>query len=204
MINRRQMLAATAAGAATIAISGGGSFAQSMPSVADVLYDKDIPVLGNPHGDVTIVEYFDYQCPYCKRGHAELMRVVENDGKVRLVLKDWIIFGDNSAYPARLVLAAEKSGAYVKAMEAMMQTTGRLSKDQTDEALRKAGLDPKKLEAQYQADAVRIDAILERNMEQGEAFNFGGTPSFVIGTKLYGGVMKKQGLIDAIAQARRG
>ncbi len=86
MINRRQMLAATAAGAATIAISGGESFAQRVPTVADVLYDKDIPVLGNPNGDVTIVEYFDYQCPYCKKGHAELMRVVENDGKVRLVL----------------------------------------------------------------------------------------------------------------------
>ncbi len=73
------------------------------------------------------------------------MRVVENDGKVRLVLKDWIIFGDNSAYPARLVLAAEKSGNYVKAMEAMMLTPGRLTKDQTDAALKKAGLDPKSL-----------------------------------------------------------
>lgn len=202
MINRRQMLAATAAGAATIAISGGESFAQRVPTVADVLYDKEIPVLGNPNGDVTIVEYFDYQCPYCKKGHAELMRVVENDGKVRLVLKDWIIFGDNSAYPARLVLAAEKSGDYVKAMEAMMLTPGRLTKDQTDAALKKAGLDPKKLEAAYKADAARINGILERNMEQGEAFNFGGTPSFVIGTRLYGGVMNEQSLIDAIKEAR--
>lgn len=203
MLNRRQMLAATAAGAATIAISGGASFAQSGPSVADVLYDKDIPVLGNPHGDVTIVEYFDYQCSYCKKGHAELLRVVEKDSKVRLVLKDWIIFGDNSVYPSRLVLAAEKSGDYVKAMEGVMATKGRLSKDVTDEALKKAGLDPVKLEAQYKADAARIDGILDRNMEQGEAFNFGGTPSFVIGTRLYGGVMKEQNLLDAIAQARK-
>lgn len=203
MINRRQMLAATAAGAATIAISGGESFAQRVPTVNDVLYDKEIPVLGNPKGDVTIVEYFDYQCPYCKKGHAELMRVVEKDGNVRLVLKDWIIFGDNSAYPARLVLAAEKSGDYVKAMEAMMLTPGRLTKDQTDAALKKAGLDPKKLEAAYKADAARIDGILERNMEQGEAFNFGGTPSFVIGTKLYGGALKEQDLIEAIKDARK-
>lgn len=203
MLNRRQMLAATAAGAATIAMSGGASIAQRMPAVAEVLYDKDIPVLGNPHGDVTIVEYFDYQCSYCKKGHAELLRVVEKDGNVRLVLKDWIIFGDNSAYPSRLVLAAEKSGDYVKAMEAVMATKGRLSKDVTDEALKSAGLDPVQLEAQYKADAARIDGILQRNMEQGEAFNFGGTPSFVIGTRLYGGVMKEQNLIDAIAQARK-
>ncbi|MDR6431680.1 DsbA family protein [Brucella pseudogrignonensis] len=203
MMNRRQMLATTVAGAATLAFSGGASFAQRAPSVAEVLYDTEIPVLGNPKGDVTIVEYFDYQCPYCKKGHAELMRVVEKDGNVRLVLKDWIIFGDNSSYPARLVLAAEKSGNYVKAMEAMMQTPGRLTKDQTDAALKKAGLDPKKLEADYKADAARIDGILERNMEQGEAFNFSGTPSFVIGTRLYGGVMKEQNLIDAIKEARK-
>ncbi|HWT63576.1 MAG TPA: DsbA family protein, partial [Ochrobactrum sp.] len=111
--------------------------------------------------------------------------------------------GDNSAYPARLVLAAEKSGDYVKAMEAMMVTPGRLTKDQTDAALKKAGLDPKKLEAAYKADAARINGILERNMEQGEAFNFGGTPSFVIGTRLYGGVMKEQDLIEAIKEARK-
>jgi protein-disulfide isomerase len=185
MMNRRQMLATTVAGAATIAISGGESFAQRVPTVADVLYDKEIPVLGNPNGNVTIVEYFDYQCPYCKKGHAELMRVVEKDGNVRLVL------------------AAEKSGNYVKAMEAMMLTPGRLTKDQTDAALKKGGLDPKKLEADYKADAARIDGILARNMEQGEAFNFGGTPSFVIGTRLYGGVMNERSLIDAIKEARK-
>ena len=84
-----------------------------------------------------------------------------------------------------------------------MATKGRLSKDLTDETLVKAGLNPKALEAEYKADAARIDGILARNMEQGEAFNFSGTPSFVIGTRLYGGVMKEQNLIDAIAQARK-
>ncbi|MBV2142483.1 DsbA family protein [Falsochrobactrum sp. TDYN1] len=203
MMNRRQMLAATAAGAATFALAGRESFAQRVPSVAEVLYDAEIPVLGNPNGDVTIVEYFDYQCPYCKRGHAELMRVVNNDGNVRLVLKDWIIFGDNSAYASRLVLAAEKSGNYVKAMEAMMKTPGRLTKEQIDTALAGAGLDPKKLEADYKADSARINGILSRNMDQGEAFNFGGTPSFVIGTRLYGGALKEAELIEAIKEARK-
>ncbi|NKC50157.1 DsbA family protein [Ochrobactrum cytisi] len=202
MMNRRQILAATAAGAATIAISGGESLAQRVPTVAEVLYDKEIPVLGNPNGNVTIVEYFDYQCPYCKKGHGELMRVVKNDGNVRLVMKDWIIFGDTSAYAARLVLAAKKSGNYVKAMEALMATPGRLTPEQVDAALKKGGLDPAKLNAAYKADSKRINAILERNMD-GEAFNFGGTPSFVIGTKLYGGVMKEPELIEAIKEARK-
>lgn len=203
MMNRRQILAATAAGAATIAISGGKSLAQRVPTVAEVLYDTEIPVLGNPNGNVTIVEYFDYQCPYCKKGHGELMRVIKNDGNVRLVMKDWIIFGDTSAYAARLVLAAEKSGNYVKAMEALMATPGRLTPEQVNAALKKGGLDPAKLNAAYKADSKRINAILERNMDQGEAFNFGGTPSFVIGTKLYGGVMKEPELIEAIKEARK-
>jgi protein-disulfide isomerase len=122
---------------------------------------------------------------------------------VRLVLLDWIIFGDMSAYAARLVLAAEKSGNYVKAMEALMATPGRLTKEQVDAAMKKGGLDAAKLEAAYKADSKRINGILERNMNQGEAFNFSGTPSFVIGTKLYGGVMKQQELIAAIADARK-
>ncbi|CAJ2333484.1 DsbA family protein [Brucella abortus] len=203
MMNRRHILAATAAGAATFALSGGSGLAQRVPSVAEVLYDKEIPVLGNPNGDVTIVEYFDYQCPYCKKSHADLMRVVRKDGNVRLVMKDWIIFGETSAYAARLVLAAEKSGNYEKAMEALMTTPGRLIRDQVDGALKKAGLDAAKLQAAYKADAKRIDGILQRNMKQGEAFNFAGTPSFVIGTRLYGGVMKEKELLEAIKNARK-
>lgn len=203
MMNRRQMLAVSAGGVAAVTLAGHTASAQMMPSVADVLYDKEIPVLGNPKGDVTIVEYFDYQCPYCKRGHGELMDVVNADGNVRLVLKDWIIFGDNSAYAARLALAAEKSGNYVKAVDALMATPGRLTKEQIDAALKKGGLDPVKLMAAYKADAARIDGILERNMDQGEAFNFGGTPSFVIGTKLYGGALNKNELVDAIKDARK-
>ena len=84
-----------------------------------------------------------------------------------------------------------------------MATPGRLTKEQVDAALKKAGLDAAKLQAAYKADSKRINNILERNMNQGEAFNFSGTPSFVIGTKLYGGVMKQQELIAAIADARK-
>lgn len=203
MMNRRSLLAASAGGLAALGLSGRFGFAQHMPSVTDVLYDREIPVLGNPNGNVTVVEYFDYQCSYCKSGHAELMRVVERDGNVRLVMKDWIIFGEMSAYAARLVLAAEKSGDYRKAMDIVMATPGRLTRAQIDAALKKGGLDAARLQAAYKADASRIDGILRRNMDQGEAFNFRGTPSFVIGTKLYGGAMRERELLDAIAAARR-
>lgn len=203
MLNRRQILAASVAGTAGMML-GTTAFSQNMPSVNDVLYDPEIPVLGNPKGDVTIVEFFDYQCPYCKKGHGELLDVVKRDGKVRLVMKDWVIFGEPSTYAANLVLAAEEDGQYIKAMEALMKTPGRLTREQVDEALKKGGLDPVKLEATYKKHAKKIDGILQRNMAQGDALNFGGTPSFVIGTRLYGGVMKEKDLIEAIKMARTG
>lgn len=202
MLNRRKFIAASAAGTAILLLAGPTAFAQQMPSVNDVLFDPDNPVLGNPNGDVTVVEYFDYQCSYCKKGHAELMRVVKDDGNVRLVLKDWTIFGDVSIYAARLALAAEKSGHYAKAVEALMATSGKMTKDQVNAAFKKAGLGAAKLEAAYNKDAANIDGLLQRNMDQGNAFNFGGTPSFVIGTRVYGGVMKEKDLIEAIKLAR--
>ncbi|MGU3574636.1 DsbA family protein [Brucellaceae bacterium C25G] len=203
MINRRQILAASLTGAAGLML-GNAAFAQAMPSINDVLYDGEIPVLGNKKGDVTIVEYFDYQCPYCKKGHGELLDVVKRDGNVRLVMKDWVIFGEPSAYAAHLVLAAAETGQYEKAMDALMKTPGRLTKEQVDEALKKGGLNPAKLQETYLANADKINAILDRNMMQGEAFNFGGTPSFVIGTRLYGGVMRSKDLVEAIKFARKG
>jgi thiol-disulfide isomerase/thioredoxin len=71
-----------------------------------VLRDPEIPAIGNPQGDLTIVEYFDYQCPYCKKVAPELAKIAREDGKLRIVLKDWPIFGGVSQYAARMVLAA--------------------------------------------------------------------------------------------------
>ena len=70
-----------------------------------VLHDPDIPVAGNPNGDITIVEWFDYNCPYCRKLEPELRQVVQDDGKVRLVLKDWTILGPVSTVASRMALA---------------------------------------------------------------------------------------------------
>ncbi len=203
MLNRRHMLQASAGSLVALGLSGTIGFSQRMPSIAAVLYDVDIPVLGNGNGDVTIVEYFDYQCPYCKAHHDELLDVVGNDGNIRLIMKDWTISGDVSVYAARLVLAAEKLGKYEEALNALMATAGRLTKDQVKAVLQKKSLDTTELEATYQAHSSWVYAILQRNAEQCDAMNFRGTPSFVIGTKLYGGVMRRRQLIDAIEAARR-
>ncbi len=203
MIDRRQMLAAASSvGAAALAFPSIIARAQGSPTPNQVFFDPDIPVLGNPKGDVTIVEYFDYQCPYCKIGHPELMKVVERDGNVRLVMKDFPIFGSVSIYAANLVLAANAVGKYSQALHALMATEGRLQKAQVDAALLKAGLDPTALHAAFKKDSKRIDAIIVRNMGQASAFNLQGTPAFIIGRKIYPGLMNEKALTDAIAEAR--
>ncbi|TWG55333.1 DsbA family protein [Aminobacter sp. J44] len=199
MLNRRDLLKATAVGAATLSFPL-AALAQVQLTVEEVLFDPEIPVLGNPDGDVTVAEFFDYQCPFCKRGHKDLLDVVEQDGNVRLVMKDWPIFGLASVHASSLVLAAGED--YEKALNAVMATPGRLAKEDVDAAIAGAGLDPEALWQAFRKDMDRVDGILARNMDQANAFGFGGTPAFIIGTRIYSGAMDRQALVDAIAAAR--
>src|SRR5271168_4369371 len=105
--SRRDALALFGAGLALSGAFSGVAQAEGEETVlteALVLRDPDIPVAGNAGGDVTIVEYFDYQCPYCRRIAPELRQVVQDDGKVRLVLKDWPILGPISVVASRMAL----------------------------------------------------------------------------------------------------
>ena len=105
---------------------------------------------------------------------------------------------------SNLVLAAHSEGTYEQALNALMATEGRLRKEQVDAALLRAGLDPTGLHLAFKRDAKRIDAIIARNMAQASAFNLGGTPAFVIGRKIYPGLMNEKALKEAIAEARKG
>ena len=167
-----------------------------------VLNDPAIPAAGNPHGDITIVEYFDYQCPYCKKVHPVLSEVVKEDGKVRLVFKNWPIFGGISITAAHLVMASQYQNKYVEAHEALMTATNRLTEDRMKELLSQAGVDVDRANADLVAHAGAIDAALKRTDEQAKAFGFPGTPAFIIGTFRVPGVLDAAGFRQAIADAR--
>jgi len=171
-------------------------------TVDDVLFDPDNPVLGNPQGNVTIVEFFDYQCPYCKANHPVLTEVVEEDGDVRVVLKDWPIFGAPSVRATQLALGAVDVGGYELAMEALMATKGRLSDAAIAEALETAGLDPTELNAAYRANRDKWDGLLSRNSFQATQLGLQGTPAFIIGSTIYPGSMDRQALREAIEGSR--
>lgn len=173
-----------------------------------VLRDADIPALGNPQGDITIVEYFDYQCPYCKKIAPVLDQVLRDDKQVRLVLKDWPILGEPSGYAARLVLATKYQDKYEAAHRALISRTGKLTEAAIDETLAGAGIDVAKAKADLEANRATIDALMKRNTEQAQAFGFLGTPGFVVGTfRVPGGLTAEQfkmAIADARAAAKKG
>lgn len=168
-----------------------------------VLRDPDIPVAGNPDGDVTIVEYFDYNCPYCRKVEPELRQVVQDDGKVRLVLKDWPVLGEVSMIASRMVLASKYQDKYFKAHEALIGVSSKLTVPRIRELLGGAGIDLDRLDRDLAANAKAIDAIIARNGDQAMAFGFKGTPSFIVGKFRVPGVLTMAQFDQAIADARK-
>jgi protein-disulfide isomerase len=168
-----------------------------------VLRDPDIPVAGNADGDITIVEYFDYNCPYCRKVEPELRQVVQDDGKVKLVYKDWPVLGPVSIAAARMALAAKYQDKYVAAHDALMGTASRLTEPRIRELLAGAGIDLDRLTRDLETNAKAIDAILARNNDQATAFGFRGTPAFIIGKFRVPGALTMAQFDQAIADARK-
>lgn len=197
---------AAAALAAFVFASPPVAHAQDAPNVLSrdkILRDADIPVLGNPDGDITIVEYSDYQCPFCKKIAPVIDQVVKDDGKIRLVLKDWPILGPPSPYAAKLVLASKYQNKYEAAHRALIGKVGRLTEAVIDETLAKGGVDVAKAKADLDTNKASIDALLKRNNEQAEGLGFNGTPAFIVGTfRVPGGLTAEQFKL-AISDARK-
>jgi protein-disulfide isomerase len=168
-----------------------------------VFRDPEIPVVGNAGGDLTIVEYFDYQCPYCRKVEPELRQVVKDDGKVRLVLKDWPILGPVSVVAARMALAAKYQDKFLQAHEALIGVNSKLTEPRIRELLAGAGIDVDRLTRDLVTNAKAIDAILARNNDQATAFGFNGTPSFIVGKFRVPGVLTMAQFDQAIADARK-
>jgi len=171
-------------------------------STDSILRDPDIKVLGNPKGDVTIVEYFDYNCPYCRSIDPVLHKIAREDGRIRLVFKDWPILGSASVQAARLALAAKYQGKYAEAHAALISAKGRLTEDRVLAALAQAGIDVGRAQRDLAARGKEIDALLARNEEQASALGFRGTPSFIVGKFRVPGVLSEENFKKAIADAR--
>ena len=204
---RREALGLLGVGAALL---GTGATSRSALAQGDavltealVLRDPDVPSTGNPEGDVNIVEWFDYNCPYCRRIAPELAQVVQDDGKVRLVFKDWPILGEVSKIAARMALASKYQDKFLQAHEAMISVNSKLTEPRIRELLAGAGIDMDRLSRDLSTNAKAIDTILARNNDQAVAFGFKGTPSFIVGKFRVPGALTMTEFEQVIADARK-
>ncbi len=204
---RREALGLLGAGTLMLGVAPGPALGQgddeTVLTEALVLHDPDIPAAGNIDGDITIVEYFDYQCPYCRKLEPELRQVVQDDGKVRLVLKDWPILGPVSVIAARMALASKFQDKYIQAHEALIGVNSKLTEPRMRELLAGAGIDVDRLDRDLVTNAKAIDAILARNNDQATAFGFKGTPSFIVGKFRVPGTLTMAEFDRVIADARK-
>jgi protein-disulfide isomerase len=206
--SRREALGLLGMGAALLSA---GAWSRPAFAAADdevltealVLRDPEIPAAGNVDGDISIVEWFDYNCPYCRKIDPELRQVIQDDGKVRLVLKDWPILGPVSKVAARMALAAKYQDKFMAAHEAMIGVASKLTEPRIGELLSGAGIDMDRLKRDLDTNAKAIDAILARNNDQALAFGFKGTPSFIVGKFRVPGVLTMAEIELVIADARK-
>lgn len=168
-----------------------------------ILNDPDAPVSGNPEGDLTIVSFFDYNCPFCKRTVDPLSAVLASDGNIRHVYKDWPILAQSSVYGAKLALAAKYQDRYADAYRALMGIEGsRIPEDRMRQAMQAAGFDINRIEADANDHDADITTLLQRNNAQAEALGLRGTPVFLIGQFLVASALDEAGFRQVVKDAR--
>lgn len=162
--------------------------------------DPDSPVLGNPDGDVVVVEFFDYRCPYCVRVAEPLREAIEADGNVRLVMKEFPILGPDSVAAARMALAAVKQDKYEELHFAFMSVSGKLTEEAAFKLAEKAGLDMDQLRRDMEDPA--IEEMLQRNFALAQALQINGTPAFIIGDQIVRGAIDMRSLRQIVDKTR--
>ena len=168
-----------------------------------ILNDPDAPVGGNPNGDVTIVAFLDYNCPYCKKATPVLDKLIQTDGHIRLVYKDWPILSDASVYGAKAALAAKYQGKYDAVHAALMAIPGRqVPISMMRDAVQASGVDMPRLEADAKAHDAEISALLKRNLAQADSLGLEGTPVFLIGPFKVAAALDFDGFKKSVADAR--
>ena len=166
--------------------------------------DPATPFGGNTKGNVTLVEFFDYQCGFCKRVMPALRELLRSDGNIRMVFKEFPILGAASVIAARAALAAWKQdrGGYRTFHFALMATKGKLSEDKIMAVAVESGLDMDRLRRDMAAP--EIDDVLQKNLRLADALGIRGTPAFVIGDRLVPGAIDLKTFRKLIADARKG
>jgi protein-disulfide isomerase len=174
----------------------------AIAKLQDQLVTAADPVAGNPHGDVTIVEFFDTRCPYCRKLEPVMSQFLAEDGNVRVVYKDLPILGPASVLGTKALLAAQKQNGYEKLRDLVMKLPPDTTLPQIEAAAKQSGLDWDKLSQDMNDPSVQ--ARIDDNLKLARALEIQGTPALVIGKDLIPGAVDINDLRDAVATARKG
>lgn len=168
----------------------------------EIFRDADSPVGGNPNGDVTLVEFFDYNCPYCRQMVPVMMQAETADPQLRVVYKEFPILGPNSTFAAKAALAAHKQAKYVPFHRALYQVRGAVDPSKVTDVATAVGLDLARLKAEMEDPT--ITAVIEKNLALARALRIDGTPGFVAGRQILRGATDLKALQALIQEARAG
>lgn len=202
-ISRAQFLRLATLSATALIIPSMASADENEITRDMILNDPEAPTGGNPNGDITIVDFFDYNCPYCKAAAKSLEKVVKADGNIRLVYKDWPILHPTSIIGARLALGAKYQGKYLPVHHALMDIPGYgVAQEKMIEVTRHAGIDAAQLDSDMTAHADDIARLVKRNLTIAEAIGLQGTPGFLVGAFKVNQALNEQGFVRVVADAR--
>ena len=164
------------------------------------LADPADPVLGNPLGDVTVVEFYDTRCPYCRRMKPVVAELVRMDPRVKVVVKDLPVLGPSSQLESRALLAVQRQGGYFRMQAAVMEVGGTSTRDSLRELAERVGLDGGRMLRDMDDPAIK--ARLQANVDVAREIGIEGTPAFVIGQRLVSGAAELKELQRAVSEAR--
>ena len=190
---------------ATAAPAVAQTIRQITPAALAAILEEPLatPASGSPNANVTVVEYFDYNCPVCRRIEPELRKLLASDPGVRVIHKDWPVFGEASVYAAYCSFAAAREGQYAKAHAALIESKQDLdSREDVQKVLQQAGFDLKRLDADIALHQKEYSATLTRNLRETAALGLRGTPGLIIGKQLVPGGLDYPQLTQLVAQAR--
>jgi protein-disulfide isomerase len=162
--------------------------------------DPNAPVLGNLEGDVTLVEFFDYNCGYCRRVFSNVKSLMAGDDNIRLVMREWPILGEESVFAARAALASRAQGKYAEFHNALMSNNGRATQASVMAIATDLGMDAEQLRADMETP--EIDAHIALSHQLAQALGINGTPAFVIGDTLVPGAIELEQMQELVAEER--
>lgn len=164
--------------------------------------DESYPRVGNADGDVQFVEFFDYQCGYCKQVFPMVMDLLEEDKQLDVVMVEFPVLGPVSEYASRAALASKKQGKYMEYHVALMENRGRLSESKILKIAESVELDVDQLKKDM--DTAEVSLHIQKNRHLAQALGLRGTPAFLIGEGIAPGAISKDQMVEMIENARQG